>query len=336
MKKTRIKKVLVVGIILLFIAIAYVPVLQGFTNDKSTLPSNMMFTATPTQMNEKPAVFEWGVDQKNTQNSGFGITLHPPETHAQSFTPTKNKLTAVSLYLFKGVTPPEPVHITVSIRDQLDGLNLATHTINTSEVTITKSGGWILFDFGDLTIIPQSTYYLLCSADAGSPSNAYCWLFANNDTYPRGEAWFQDNETSPWVHWPSGSMYPVDFCFKTYFRKPFDSFILENHQQLPTSRPDLTNLQSSRVPPSSNTPLISYVDALGFLNGRMTNCTYQGGYLQFHAQHVFFLALAPYGCSIVWLFLNKDVRMPLCSIPLGIIGIQRIHIVFKTKVSGPI
>ena len=42
----------------------------------------------------------------------------------------------------------------------------------------------------------------------------------------------------------------------------------------------------------------SYVNAIGFLSGRMTNFTYGKSYIEFHAQHVFFLALALYGCSV--------------------------------------
>jgi hypothetical protein len=83
-------------------------------------------------------------------------------------------------------------------------------------------------------------------------------------------------------------------------------------------------------------PTVSYVDAIGFLNGRMTNCTYGEDYIEFHAKHVFFLALAWYGCSVAWFYLNKDVHIDLYSLPIGIIGIQSLHVVFKTKVSGPI
>jgi hypothetical protein len=131
----------------------------------------ILYGADGTENNKKiisyePIIFDWGVDQKNTQHSGFGITLHPPQSHAQSFTPTKDKLTAVSLYLFKGITPPEPVHITVSIRDNLTGSNLVTKTINTSVVTITKSPQWVLFDFEDISITPEITYYIVCSVDA--------------------------------------------------------------------------------------------------------------------------------------------------------------------------
>jgi hypothetical protein len=227
------RKCLAVGIVFLFVQIAYSPVIRGCDDAGAAL------SVIETEHNKKiisyePNLFDWGVDQENTLNSGLGITLHPPEKHAQSFTPTKDKLTAVSLYLFQGVTPPDPVRITVSIRDTLTGSDLVTTTLNTSEVAITKSGQWVLFDFEDISINPENTYYIVCSVDAGSPSHAYCWLFANNDIYPRGKAWFQASENDSWTTWPSGSMYPVDFCFKTYFRKPLDSSVLKDNEHLLT------------------------------------------------------------------------------------------------------
>ncbi|HIH29179.1 MAG TPA: hypothetical protein HA260_05185, partial [Thermoplasmata archaeon] len=157
----------------------------------------------------EPAPFEWWrVDQKQTTQGGYGITLIPPETNAQSFTPTKDKLTAVSLYLFGAGTPPDKVNITVSIRDNLTGSDLATKTIDTSVVPIT-SATWILFDFEDISVTPESKYFIVCSGDAGNANNAYCWLFSSEDLYARGEAWHKATVGSSWIHWPSGSTSPA-------------------------------------------------------------------------------------------------------------------------------
>ncbi len=180
----------------------------------------------------EPILFDWGVDQKNIETSGYGITLHPPQAHAQGFRPTKDKLTAVSLLLFKGILPPDPVHITVSIREYLNGADLVTMTINTSVVSISKSRQWVLFDFEDVSVVPEKMYYIVCSADAGDVSHAYCWMFAETDTYARGEAFCKPNATENWMRWPNGSEYPVDFCFKTYFRKPLDGFGLLRNENL--------------------------------------------------------------------------------------------------------
>ncbi len=167
----------------------------------------------------EPGLFDWwSVDQKQTHTDGSGLTLYPPEINAQSFTPTKDKLTAVALWLFKYANPPEPNLITVSIRDNITGPDLATKTINTSVITIGGKGTWTLFDFDDISITPETKYYIVCTGTAGDPGNAYCWLFSANDTYTQGDAWYKANENFPWnINNGIG-----DFCFKTYFRKPLD------------------------------------------------------------------------------------------------------------------
>lgn len=175
----------------------------------------------------EPTLFDWWcVDQKQTHTDKYGMQLRPPFICAQSFTPTKDKLTAVSLYIFKHDTPPDPVHITVSIRETLTGVDLATKTIDTSVVSIKYK--WVLFDFEDISIIPDNTYFIVCSGDAGNETNVYCWFFSDNDTYTRGEAWWKGSETSNWITLEQAG-YGADFCFKTYFKKPLDrSFTLGN------------------------------------------------------------------------------------------------------------
>ena len=169
----------------------------------------------------QPALFDWwNVDQKQTHQDSAGMQLRPPSTCAQGFTPTKDKLTAVSLYIFKHGTPPDPVQITVSIRDNLTGPDLATKTIDTSVVTIDKYK-WVLFDFEDISITPDNPYFIICSGNAGDNTNVYCWFFSDNDIYSRGEAWYKATETADWITLKDAG-FGADFCFKTYFRKPLD------------------------------------------------------------------------------------------------------------------
>jgi hypothetical protein len=231
------RKWLAIGSVLLFIGTACSFVVLGNTTKDVdpfySMTLTMKGTGTPSR---HPFIFEWGVDQKNIQDSGWGISLFPPQGYAQSFTPTKEKLTAVSLCLVRGIAPPDPVNITVSIRENLTGVDLASKTIRTSEVTIKKSRTWVLFDFEDISLIPEITYYIVCSADAGNVSHAYCWVFADNDTYFRGNAWFQENENSSWIKEPTNVFHIMDFCFKTYFRKPLEgttaknSVLLQHHR----------------------------------------------------------------------------------------------------------
>jgi hypothetical protein len=187
----------------------------------------------------QPTLFDWwGVDQEQTENCGHGLILTTPWTYAQSFTPTKEKLTAVRLYLFKYGAPPDPVYITVSIRANLTEADLATKTIDTSKISIgsgTKAK-WVLFDFKDITLTPGNKYFIVCSGGKGDETNAYCWFYNNQDTYTGGEAWIKPDETSVWANFTHGGFNPDDYCFKTYFKKPFGGSIANNNEiTLPSS-----------------------------------------------------------------------------------------------------
>jgi hypothetical protein len=168
-----------------------------------------------------PVLFDWGVDQEQTENCGHGIVLTAPLAYAQSFTPTKEKLTAVRLHIFRYGSPPA-ARLTVSIRDNLTQGNLATKTIDTSKVSIESSGKWVLFDFEDISVTPGNLYFIVCSGDLGNSTNAYCWFYNNEDTYPGGEAWIKPDDASIWTNFTHGGFNPDDFCFKTYFRRPLD------------------------------------------------------------------------------------------------------------------
>ena len=183
----------------------------------------------------EPGLFDWwNVDQKQTHQDGAGFWIVPIQTQtmAQSFTPTKDKLTAVSLYIFKYNATPDPVQITVSIRNNLTGSDLATKIIDTSVVTIKNKGSWVLVDFEDISVTPGSLYYIVCSGNKNFTTGVYCWFFAYNDTYLKGEGWIKYGETADWVTLNDFGYVQGDLCFKTYFRKPLDSSVLTNNEQM--------------------------------------------------------------------------------------------------------
>ena len=180
-----------------------------------------------------PLCFNWGVDQKQTWDDGYGLQLVPPKAFAQSFTPSKDILTAVSMELFRAGAPPEQVEITVSIRDDITGKDLITVTMDTSVDSIDRKGRWVLFDFNDILVIPGRTYYLVITANAGQKGHSYCWLFSSvDDLYSNGDAWMKENEETNWSAWISNAYYPKDFCFKTYFKQPRANSILEITENL--------------------------------------------------------------------------------------------------------
>ena len=179
----------------------------------------------PTEASETvlyhPILLNWGVDQEQTDNCGHGLILTSPWTYAQSFTPTKEKLTAVRLYIFK-YGAPQDIQVTISIRDNLTHGDLATKTIDTGEVTIKSTGTWTLFDFEDISVTPGTIYFIVCSGNLGDDTNAYCWFYNNEDTYIGGEAWIKPDQDSIWTNFSHGGFNPDEFCFKTYFKKPLD------------------------------------------------------------------------------------------------------------------
>jgi hypothetical protein len=216
------KKKFVAIVVLMLVATTVVSATKINVNETNqTTTSEAVSYGNNHIINYQPTLFNWGVDQKQTYTDGSGLTLYPPEINAQSFTPVKDKLTAVSLWLFKYASPPEPNLITVVIRDNLTGPDLATKTIDTSVVSISTKGTWVVFDFDDISVTPETKYYIICTGTTGNPTNAYCWLFSANDTYTRGEAWYKANVNFPWnINHAIG-----DFCFKTYFRKPLDGSV---------------------------------------------------------------------------------------------------------------
>jgi hypothetical protein len=156
------------------------------------------------------------IDQEQTSHCGSGFPLSPPYWQAQEFKPTKEDLKLVKLYFFKYETPPDGVQITIIIRDSLNGSDLTTITINADDAGIKSSGTWVSFDFSDITVIPETTYYIICYADGGDQANAYCWLFDEGNSYPRGIAW-QSDDGENWYDLENYAGYTeIDFCFKTY------------------------------------------------------------------------------------------------------------------------
>jgi len=185
-----------------------------------------------------------GADQYQTDDYAYGLTISQKYHVAQEFKPTKEDLTAVALSFFN-IDEPSNIDITVIIRDSLDGVDLTTKTINADDKNIKKSATWVMFDFDDITIIPEETYYIVCYASGGgATNNCYCWLFDVGNKYDRGIAWASDDSGEIWTDLEDPGWDPefveLDLCFITYFQEPpknkaintpFLQF-LENHPRL--------------------------------------------------------------------------------------------------------
>ena len=197
-------------------------------------------------VNENPPPIQNGaIDQEQTTNSGYGMIISTPLMMAQSFMPSIENLTAVQLWLFKFGSPPNGVEITVSIRKEKNGPDLTTKTINANTAGITDSPTWVWFDFDDITVMPEETYYITCYASGGGlTKNCYCWLFNINSTYDRGKAWYSKDNGVTWITlWEWSGFDPEweesDFCFKTYFKQSRDKSINTPLQQFFQNHPYL-------------------------------------------------------------------------------------------------
>jgi len=193
-----------------------------------------------------PVLWLKGSDQKQTTDIKYGMLIQPLYIVAQEFKPTKDTLTAVALNLFEFGEAPPSVEITVSIREELEGNDLTTININADSEKITKRSSWELFDFDDITVIPEENYYIVCTADGGGlDNNTYCWLFDIGNKYDRGIAWQSNDTGETWFDLEDPVQDPeypdwiqLDLCFITYYQEPkykintpFITF-LENHPRL--------------------------------------------------------------------------------------------------------
>ena len=144
------------------------------------------------------------LDQIQTQGNYY-TKIYGSNQGAQSFKPSLDTLTKVELYVNKVGSPS--ADLVVSIRSSLSGQDLTA--ISKSPSQIPSSPGWVEFDFNDISVTPDSTYYIVVKAGGSSSSNRYNWWYSTTNTYSRGEYWVN-----------SGSSWSVnagrDFCFKTY------------------------------------------------------------------------------------------------------------------------
>lgn len=152
-----------------------------------------------------------GLDDELDQFQIFadaGIGVGNPDMLAQSFKPTDNLLTRVEVNIYK--MQETEYNITIAIRNNLSSPNLTTKTLRSDEIY--TSGQWIEFDFPDVQVIINETYYILLIPEG--PGMIYVWRgyeSTNPDKYDRGEAWLYANG-----QWNTDNFFINDWAFKTY------------------------------------------------------------------------------------------------------------------------
>lgn len=156
-------------------------------------------------------IFDDVIDQEQpiwTENEGYGIH-NSNEKMAQSLKPTLNTLTRVQLVAGNFGSPSG--NLFISIRDSLNGDDLASASISVHNIPPLEQSDWIEFDFSDISVIPEKSYYIIWHADElWNSSNFVIWRKHGDDPYLKGRLfWYNGLE---WV-----DEYPTeDFCFRTY------------------------------------------------------------------------------------------------------------------------
>ena len=198
MRKCLWMKVLIIGMTTLFISVSIVQARFG----KKLLPDE---PSVYNELSPNETLVDDNLDQNNSDWRGEGYG-GPDGYMAQSFKPTLDMLTKVELLVWNQGNPQG--HFTVSIRENLPGIDFTKITIGVEDLP--QSAIWTEFDFPDIFIETEQTYYIVCSYDL----QIYPYLDSTlwgvtGDNYLRGEYWFWYNQ-----QWHSNEEH--DFCFKTY------------------------------------------------------------------------------------------------------------------------
>ena len=155
------------------------------------------------------------LDQMQT-NDGFYYAVSYENPAAQSFQPSITPLAKIRLNIqFEGeVNPCQTNKVKVSIRNYLDGDDLTSILVDYREIPQTTS--WVNFDFDDITVEIDSTYFIVLQSFC--QEGEIRWFSIQNeniDNYEIGGGWFLDTSGGGVISWKSFPDY-TDFCFKTY------------------------------------------------------------------------------------------------------------------------
>ena len=137
-----------------------------------------------------------------------GIAVGCPDMLAQSFTPMKNTLTRVEILIYK--TENVENEISLSIRRNIDGPDLTNTTMSIRDIYFDRT--WIEFDFPDIAVTLDTTYYIVLKPLSGGINIVWNGYDNNNfDSYSPGEAWLYTGN-----QWSTDGFIIKDWSFKTY------------------------------------------------------------------------------------------------------------------------
>ncbi len=164
------------------------------------------------------SIYEDVVDQAQTTNYTGNISVGYVNFYgfhnlsvAQSFIPTKKILTRVQIYSAKN--PNSTMPCVLAIRSNLTGENLAYATMNPQAFPDYPSFDWVEFNFDDIPITINTTYYLVLWTD-NATGNYYYASGSDGNPYPNGSAYYTINNGQNWSLLGNDG----DAAFQTYGR----------------------------------------------------------------------------------------------------------------------
>ena len=128
---------------------------------------------------------------------------------SQSFKPTLDRLTRVELYLSRNGMIGG--NITVSIRLLQTGKD-ETYISKPASI-IPTNREWINFDFPDIPVIINGTYFIVCRTDLGDSNKYFNWIGSKDNPYDGGKGYNSSNEGISWYNSYQGEF---DSRFITY------------------------------------------------------------------------------------------------------------------------
>ncbi len=153
------------------------------------------------------------IDQNQSSTCGESISLSNSSwIYAQSFKPSMNLLTKISLFMGKKGNIPNST-FTLSLRKYLHS-DLFKEEINIS--LIENNGNWIEWEFEAVTVNLNESYYIVCQVPYSSEDDYIEWFFDINDPYTAGKPSYCEGN-GKWKDFQLDSPYQdIDLCFKTY------------------------------------------------------------------------------------------------------------------------
>jgi len=172
-----------------------------------------------TQTPADVSTYEDAVDQAQTTNYTGNITVGYVNfggglvncSVGQSFIPAKKILTRVQIYMAKNPNSTLPCNL--AVRDNLTEETLVYATMSPPAFSDYPNFGWVEFNFDDIPVTINTTYYLVLWTENATGSFYYA-SGSDGNPYPNGSAYWTLDDGQNWSLLGNES----DAAFKTYGR----------------------------------------------------------------------------------------------------------------------